>query len=76
MCSLKKHILAACCCRLENGTTYNAYLIFGDKTALVRACHAAGGPLWIFTAYAICYVAYLDDQMPPVAHCLAGGCQP
>ena len=26
-------------CRLQNGTTYNAYLIFGEKTALVDASH-------------------------------------
>ena len=25
--------------RLQNGTTYNAYLIFGEKTALVDASH-------------------------------------
>jgi flavorubredoxin len=25
--------------RLEEGTTYNAYLIFGEKTALVDASH-------------------------------------
>lgn len=24
---------------LENGTTYNAYLIFGEKTALVETSH-------------------------------------
>ncbi len=26
-------------CRLQNGTTYNSYLIFGDKVALVDASH-------------------------------------
>ncbi len=30
---------ATACCRLENGTTYNSYLIFGDKVALVDASH-------------------------------------
>lgn len=26
-------------CRLEKGTTYNSYIIYGDKTALVDASH-------------------------------------
>lgn len=26
-------------CRLEKGTTYNSFLIFGEKTALVDASH-------------------------------------
>jgi len=26
-------------CRLEKGTTYNSYVIYGDKTALVDASH-------------------------------------
>jgi flavorubredoxin len=31
--------LCGCQYRLQNGTTYNAYLIFGEKTALVDASH-------------------------------------
>ena len=34
------HAMPACMPRrLQNGTTYNAYLIFGEKTALVDASH-------------------------------------
>lgn len=34
---------------LQNGTTYNSYLIFGDKTALVDASHEKFNPLYMKT---------------------------
>lgn len=37
-------------CRLEKGTTYNAYLIFGEQyTALVDASHEKFGNLFMQT---------------------------
>ena len=33
--------------RLQNGTTYNSYLIFGEKTALVDASHEKFRDLYI-----------------------------
>jgi flavorubredoxin len=42
--------LCCCCCSLEEGTTYNAYLIFGDDyTALVDASHEKFGKLFMQT---------------------------
>lgn len=50
------HLLYSCtplappphACRLEKGTTYNSYLIFGaDKTALVDASHEKFGALYL-----------------------------
>jgi flavorubredoxin len=35
--------------RLEKGTTYNSYLIFGDKTALVDASHEKFHELYLET---------------------------
>ena len=42
-------------CRLQNGTTYNSYVIFGaDKTALVDASHEKFGDL---------YTSHLREQL-------------
>ena len=42
--------LVVCACRLQNGTTYNSFLIFGeDKTALVDASHEKFRELYIGT---------------------------
>lgn len=32
---------------LQNGTTYNSYLIFGEKTALIDASHEKFDPLYL-----------------------------
>ena len=36
-------------CSLENGTTYNSYIICGDKTALVDASHEKFHNLYLET---------------------------
>ena len=36
-------------CRLEKGTTYNSYIIYGDKTALVDASHEKFRSLYMDT---------------------------
>ena len=38
-CRAARHARACAACRLQKGTTYNSYLIFGEKTALVDASH-------------------------------------
>lgn len=48
--TLASCLLCTISCSLENGTTYNAYLIFGaDKTALVDASHEKFSSLFIDT---------------------------
>lgn len=58
-----------CPCRLEIGTTYNSYLIFGEeKTALVDAAHEKFGSLYLDT---------LKVRMPHLfrSACACGSCE-